>query len=177
MSSEVVITAVSVYPPDKTPYVNLYDETGRRWGVYKDRASSIVQNGTYRVLEYDTKEIAGKTYYTIKRFETITNAPAPKTNGAAPASAAVVPSRRVEDNTTRMDIFICGAMNNLLSNPNSNPMDMQLMDIVERLQTFKQAWLAVFGPAPIVVKKPDPISTTQRPPVDNSDMGDESIPF
>jgi len=169
------ITVERVYQPrEGKKYGSVKDTTGKFWDVWYQSLPDFTAGGTYIINEAASREYDGKTYWTIKKYQKVVSSSAPKTNGAA------APSHTFDDNTRRMDIFICGAMNSILSNPNTStgPLDLRLMDIVELLQTFKQAWLAVFGPAPIPVKKPDLISTTTAPPPQhNEDMNDDRIPF
>ena len=173
--TDITITAAKVYPPDKTPYAQIIDQTGKRWGLYKERAGLVQQGGTYVITDHEEKEIGGKTYYTIKKFQTVVNGSTPPAS-SAPAAA---PSQRVDDKQRGIEMAVCALMKACLENPSINPFDLSVMDHVEQLQKLRQAWLGVFGPSPLPrVNRNDPISTgpsgTGGNP--NSDLNDD-IPF
>lgn len=158
------------------------DTTGKTWYIDPNDLTSVVQGGTYVIQQYDTfRTQDGKTLYTIKRYQTVVGgnggqrmAPQQRSYGQ-PAPGSSHPSPPPNDNERRMDIFICGAFNNMLSNPNVQPADLQMMDMIDILNKLKGAWLGVFGPSPL----PQRGAQQHSPPPQhrNEDMGGDEIPF
>jgi len=174
--ADITITAAEVRQPaqgKKTGVVK--DQSGKSWLVWPDKLALIQQGGTYRITDYKTSEFRGTTYYTIVQFELV---------GRPTASPPRIPPADGSDNVRRMDIFICGAFNNLMANPNINPAEMTMMDMIDHLHKFKGAWLGVFGPSPLprrVQAQPNgqvplPLNPSGPTAHQNDDMNDE-IPF
>ncbi len=164
----ITITVADIRPPaEGKKQGSVIDSTGKRWGVWKDKIGDFKQFATYDVLEFDTNEFMGKTYYTIKKFVLKSE---PVSSGVLiPAvGASYTPP---DQNRTRMDIFVCGAFNNIMANPNVQPFDMTPKWAIAVINTLKEAWKATLGPDAKEPVKADPISTG------NADMNNDSIPF
>jgi hypothetical protein len=174
--ADITITVKEVRPPSPGKQKGvLIDASGKWWLVQPQDMNSFSPGYSYRITEFDTfTGNTGRTFYTIKQFQSIVN----NGNGAAPrAPAPRTSSPPADDTARRMDIFVCGAFNNLLSNANVNPLDLKMMDMVSILNDLRSSWLGVFGPSPLPRQQPrkeDPISTSQQR--SNGDMDDE-IPF
>ena len=169
-------------PGKKTGVVT--DMNGRRWGAFPEVLGIMQPGGVYQI-EYVVRNWNGRSYNNITKAapgqagqpdgQQFMAPPRPQ----APQASRPAPS--FDDNARRMDIFVCGAVNNYLSNPNINPKDITMMEMIDLLHKFKGAWLGVFGPSPIPRPGPKPAAPTQQQqpapaPAPNDDMNDE-IPF
>lgn len=165
---------------------SITDHTGKKWGAWPELLKTVMINQTYKVNRYDTNEYMGRTYYTLKDLVMVTNANEPNQtqgnyniNNNTPQlnSGGVSPHRAfgMDDGQRRLDIFVCGAFNNIMANPNINPSALQMMDMIDILHKLRSAWMGVFGPSPLPrqVNRPDPISSG---PQDAGNVNDR-IPF
>lgn len=155
---EIRITVADVvYPAPGKKQGKVIDHTGKEWYVWGDKLSGYNRGGNYVISKYKTSEFKGKTYYTIEEVS-----PA----GAGIGMAGPAPARPMApspvaafDHERRMDIFICGAFNNIMSNPNVNPALLQAADMIEFVKRLKATWM----------------TTLSGPPKPGSDMND-SLP-
>lgn len=147
------------------------DTTGKWWLVWPNMLSQFRPGGTYSIDDYSTSEFKGKTYYTVK-------AASPSAAPPRPVSVVTNAPNSAYDNARRLDIFVCGAFNNLMANPNVSPNDMTMMDMVDVLHKLKGAWNGVFGPSPLP-QRTGSISTgvpANQSLNQSNDMNDD-IPF
>lgn len=139
------------------------DQSGKKWVVYADKIGQFQQFQTYDIVS-KTISFNGRT------FDTIESATTGSTGGQSPQPTPT-PNRPQgqsyvsNDEQRRMDIFVCGAFNNLMANPSVNPVELSEADMANCINSLKKVWKATLGP------KPDPISSSTNP-----DMNDE-IPF
>lgn len=157
-------------PGKKTGIVE--DTTGKWWGVWPDKLGNFKAGLSYQITDFDSREFNGKVYYTIRQATPISGLQGQQAaQNRMSAGAASPRSQGSDDGQRRLDIFVCGAFNNLLSNPNINPVDMSMMDMIDILHKFKGAWMGVFGPSPLpVARRPDPISSGPSDPALNDDI-------
>src|SRR6267154_5091184 len=115
MNTVVITVATIRYPEAGKKMGAIIDSTGKRWGVWPDKLPGYQQNRSYEVA-YKASDFKGTTYYTIETATPIGNGGAP---GLILPRPPIPESRPApSDDQRRMDIFVCGAFNNLLSNPN-----------------------------------------------------------
>lgn len=184
---DIDITVAEVRQPEpgkKTGKIKATD--GKVWYVWADKIHEFFPGGSYKITDYSTyRTDRGATLYTIKAYQALSsNGAASRQGNSAVSRPQMQPSvGPVSNNEHRMDIFICGAINNMLSNTNVDPMALTMMDMVDAIHKFRSAWLAVFGPSPLPrqqTARPDPISsgtqTAQQGTIQHNDMDDE-IPF
>ncbi len=122
------------------------DINNQRWGVWPDKVAALQEGGTYEI-NFKSNDFQGKTYYTIETAVPVGNVPGaprlilPKSNGVAP------PPRQMEpvDDKRRMDIFVCGAFNNILSNPNFTP-QMEVAGLAAIVEVLRRVWQRTLGP-------------------------------
>lgn len=184
--STTIITVADVKPPAPgKKQASVIDSTGKRWGIKPEEMSNYRQFGTYEVERFKESYFNGKTYYHIESAFPVNTSSAStqavssyeKTafRDAPPPRPAYSYDTNYSDEQRRMDIFVCGAFNNILSNPEMSPSNMMAKDFIAIINNLKTAWKATLGPnadqyaAGMV--KPDPISSNKK-----DDMNDE-IPF
>ena len=156
---EIRITVADViYPAAGKKQGKIVDHTGKEWYVWGDKMAGYQRGGNYVINKYKTSDFKGKTYYTIEDV-------APAGGGIQSAPQRSIPETPIKlamapsDHERRMDIFICGAFNNIMSNPNVNPAMLQAADMMEFVKRLKATWL----------------STLSGPPKPGDDMND-SLP-
>jgi hypothetical protein len=184
--ADIQITVAQVQqPPPGKQKGSVKDVSGKYWFVWPQDLNAFQPGGTYRITDYDTYNAQnGKVYYTIKRYQQVVGV-----GGSGGASNQMPPPNRpmtptTDDSQRRLDIFVCGAVNNYLANPNINPDSLSAVDIVDIIQKFKQGWMGVFGPSPLprqVAQRQDPISSgsqrTAPGTVSHNDDMNDDIPF
>ena len=171
---DVAITVQKVsWPTEGKRVGSVTDTTGKRWGVFPDKLGGFVEGGSYTIKEYSAFTTNnGNVIHTIKVARPGGAAPSPSNGQSAPQSGPPP-----NDNQRRMDIFVCGAFNNLLANPSVKAGDLTQIEMIDILHKIKSSWVAVFGPTPIntpaAPQRPAPSSS---PRYENPDMNDD-IPF
>lgn len=167
------ITVASIeWPKPGKKTGTILDNMGRKWVVYADKINAFQQFHTYDIVP-KTIAFNGRTFETI---ESASPAPLGQGNQNGPASVRPVAqmSQPSNDDQRRMDIFVCGAFNNMMANPNFNVGEVNTQTVVELINILKQAWKQTLGPNAGLytagMAKPDPISSR------NQDMNDD-IPF
>lgn len=142
-----ITVADVVYPAPGKKQGKLVDQTGKTWQVWGDKMGGYQVGGHYLVKKYKTSDFRGQTYYTIE--EAIPVGAGPGTQQSAPAprptGQASGPAPTVTDAVRRMDIFVCGAFNNIMANPNTNPAMLQAQDMIEMIRRLKETWAKSFG--------------------------------
>lgn len=191
MNAPVNITVTDVQPPSQGKKKGVVKDTnGKYWYVWPDKIYDFQIGKSYNITGYDSFTTdRGTTLHTIRTYTEATSGRqggvVHSTISQPPQRTTSQPSIGVDENQRRMDIFICGAINNMLSNQNVQPMDLTMMDMVDAIHKFRSAWLAVFGPSPLprqqTPQRQNSISTgsiaaQQRTIQNNDDMNDE-IPF
>lgn len=148
--SGVVMTVTNIeWPQLGKKQGRITDSTGKQWGVWADKINHYQLNQTYEVT-FDTNEFKGKTYYVLKTATPVNGSRPPMNGGGAPSN----PTRVVVDNSKpfpsddsrRMDIYICGGLNNMMANPNIKPLELTAGDIANLTTKLKQAWKLTLGP-------------------------------
>ena len=161
MDIQITVADVKYPAPDKKQG-KVIDRTGKEWQVWGDKLANYHVGESYIVRKYKTSDFRGKTYYTIEEMVPAGGGAAPQYQPRpvpeTPIKLQVAPP--VSDSERRMDIFVCGAFNNLMANPNVNPAMLQAADMIEFVKRFKATWL----------------STMSGPPKPGDDMNDELPP-
>lgn len=155
----VTITIAGIQPPAPgKKQGKVHDTTGKSWNVWGDKLHNFAMGQSYSIT-YDTNEFNGAQFDVIKSFTPASGGPAQQAPQPAQPRA---PIQQYNPQPTAKDemIFVCGALNNSLSNPNINPMMMTGPDIIGLVEKFRMTWRNTLG-------------KTQS---NSSDMNDE-IPF
>lgn len=143
------------------------DQSGKKWVVYADKIGQFQQFQTYDIVS-KTISFNGRTFDTIESATTGSTGgqPQPGSGLTDPGHLPYKPQPRpTSDDQRRMDIFVCGAFNNMMANQHIDPHELSTPAMIAFISALKAAWKATLGP------KADPISSTTNP-----DMNDE-IPF
>ena len=127
------VTAKYVNPP-KAGQKNgsIKGEDGTLYIVNPKMLSQMQQGGMYK-LEWLDNDFKGNTYHIVQSVEAVAQ---------AKATAA--------QDATSERIFVCGALNAALSNPNVTPLGT---DIEGFVRTLRAVWDATFGAPPEAPKK------------------------
>ncbi len=167
----IVITVANVLPPGQgKKQASIIDDTGKRWGIAVTEMGNFRQFGSYEILRFKENVFQGKTYYTIEQSVPVTGNPN-VSPPPSPMQSAVNSGSYVNTNDQlRMDIFVCGAFNHMMSNPSINPMDITGETLVFTVERLKAVWKKTLGP------QPDPISSTKARGGSDREL-DDHIPF
>lgn len=140
----------------------VFDTTGKMWLVYEEKLPLYRQGESYLITKASSNAFSGRTYYTITEMQPVSgNYGAGGGRAATQAATAYDPrAREREEQNRSMHIFICGAFNNIMSNPQVNPLMMSTDDMIQTISQLKTAWHNTLGGG-------------QKP---SDDMNDE-IPF
>ncbi len=144
----------------------LYDSDGRRWGLWPNDIAKFSIGAHYKINEYTSSMFNGQEYLTISKFEMVggatTRIPPSGATQSAPAGSfqqpAPQPNLAAEHRSE--DIFVCGALNNILSNPSVNPLAISPAQMIGIVNMLRQTWS----------------NTLKRSQSNNNDLNDE-IPF
>ena len=165
MQGTVITVAEIISPqPGKKQY-SVIDMGGQRFGVFADHIGEYAIGCQYRIDKVKNSDFKGKTYYTLEESTYVgggvADGPAPTPPPqqraapprAAPPVSAVQPVRQpawvpqppvhvgnAADDARRMDIFVCGGLNNILSNPNVIPDNLQVADVIRFTNMLRAAW-------------------------------------
>lgn len=159
--SDILITVAEIkYPEPGKKQGAIYDTAGNRWGVWADKLENYAIGQSYSISEYDTYDFKGKSYHTIKKASRVASAGAPQPSyapvrqappqfvpQAAPQAMPQQPPVPTPDYQAIKDIhiFVCGAINNTLSNPNVNPLSLELTDLIALMNKYQTAYRNTLG--------------------------------
>lgn len=186
MAFEITVESIKAPDPGKKKAMVKTTE-GRYWFVWADKMHDFQPGARVSISKYDSwTSPQGRKYNTATEYQVLSCASQAVVQGPLPTypqrQQAVTPPP-VEDDKRQLNIFVCGAFNNFMSNPNIDPREMKMVDMIDVLHKFKGAWLGVFGPSPLPrQQRQDPISTGASNGVQggsmnhNDDMNDD-IPF
>lgn len=162
---EATIVAAKVFRPKpgkKRWTIVTPDET--LYGAMPDIASRFREGGTYEI-GYKVDHFAGKDYLVIEGAREV----------AAPTAAPATGSSGkygAKDDETAERIFVCGALNASLGNPNFTPTELGGDALVAMVKRFRAVWAATFG-AP----QAQPTPAQKAPPEPKIDDMNDEIPF
>lgn len=164
MTQQIVIREIIPPSPGKKQY-QLIDTSGQRWGVFPDHIQDYQVNGVYKVIEADSRPFNGKIFTTLKSAEFIGmesgEIPLPSNRPvqhAAPAPQRSYPQRSAAprsfsrpsvsgggDTARDRHIFVCGALNNILSNPNTHPAELNTQKLTSMIRMLMEAYRYSLG--------------------------------
>ena len=141
----VVITVAGIVPPGVgKKQGKIHDTTGKSWNVWGDKLHNFAMGHTYSIT-YDTNDFNGAKFDVIKTADHVGSAPANVMN-PPPAQARTQPTTYSPQPSNRDEqIFVCGALNNAMSNPNVNPMMLTGPDVIGLVEKFRMAWRNTLG--------------------------------
>ncbi len=184
MTTTITVHQVEPRPGKKQGIVK--DTEGRSWYVWNDKLHYYQVGASYDVLETKSAELNGTTYVTIAKSVPVGGgvaAPAPRAAAPAliphpiltqqaklPMAAPPKPDHSADD-ARRMDIFVCGFMNNLASNA-GHPISLEKGYLISLIEDLKEVWAKTLGPQARMQSKPTPPKSSAS----QGDM-DDDIPF
>lgn len=162
----IVVATIAPRPGKKQGHV--IDSNGGKWNVWNDKLHNYRAGVAYDIT-YEENDFNGTKFYVIKNADPSGQQsssgqgggpgvlqPRPSTSPAAP----VYPTAKDEA------IFVCGALNNAIANPNVQPMILTVTELATFVSTLRQVWRGTLG-AP----KPQAAAQQQQNPMD------DEIPF
>jgi len=152
--TEITVAYVNS-PRGNAKSATIKDTGGAYYGIDPKWQSQFTPGVTYK-LEYDT-DPTGK-YRNVKRFKAIGGAPAPAGHAASDPGLAE-------------RIFVCGALNAMLSNPNTRPLELNIGQLTALTNVCRDAWVLTFGKGR---EDLPPEQTTKAAPRDDMD---DSVPW
>ena len=159
----IVVDKIVPPKPTKKRYT-LVTPDEKLYGAMPPIAERMKVGGTYDVF-YKEDHFGGKTYLVIEGSTEVAGAP----KAAPQPAAAPVAKYGNQDMATAERIFVCGALNAVLSNPNLMPGELGATDIAGYVVSFREAWRLTFGAK-------DSVTTPAKVESRRDDMDDE-IPF
>lgn len=166
MNQQIIIREIVSPQPGKKQY-SLIDTSGQRWGVMPEDRGQYTVGGIYEVVDSKSSVFQGKTYVTLNhaKFIGMEDGSVPLPGGGPAPSYSPPPQRFAAPRTTAarsapprqtftpqpsnaskdMHIFVCGALNNILSNPNVNPLELTAPKLINIVQQLTTAWRQTLG--------------------------------
>lgn len=154
MSEIITVADVRAAAPGKKE-ASVIDNMGKRWGIHPNEMGNYRQFGTYEITKFKTREFQSKIYYTIEEAKAVSSERTIiPTSFQPPASArpAANPYTPPNDDMRRMDIFVCGAFNNMMANPCTNPQELTTTGMAAFVNALKSVWKLSLGPQAQEVK-------------------------
>ena len=141
---ETTITVAEIIAPQPGKKMwKIADSVGGQWQVWADKVQSYTRGMTYNI-DYEVSNFKGTEYRTIKRnLGSTGGSPAPQQFTAQGATQqhgqrAAAPAPMTDPRGR--DIFICGALNNTLSNQNVNPLLLNENEVRGLVDMFGKVW-------------------------------------
>ncbi len=120
----------------------IQDTNGSLWNVWGDKLQNYREGVTYDIT-YEEGEFNGHRFNTIKTANPSIAGqqyvPTPAAVRPAPPSAAIPPNAKDEM------IFVCGIVNNSMSNANINPFEITLTELTAMVDKARSAWRNTLG--------------------------------
>lgn len=139
--SDVVITVASKVPPSAANKPGrIVDTTGKQWDAW-EAYPNLIEGQSYILKKIKTRQWNNKTFFTI--IEAMPMVSAPQT-GVPPGTFIPTPPPMPPYTKDEM-IFVCGGLNNILSNPNTDPGQLKAENVIEYVNGLRRAWRNTFG--------------------------------
>jgi hypothetical protein len=183
--SEIITVAGVTYPAAGKKQGKIQDTQGRSWQVWADKMGQFQAGQSYEILTSKTTTFNGAVYVTVGEFRALTPGagmaqpsfppPMPATPPVAqqpfypaaspppmpaPQQAVAAP---ISEHVRRMDIFVCGAVNNALANQNVNPLSVNPEIMMQFITMMKEVWKKTLGPN--AGQAQPPVTQAAPPPV------------
>ena len=139
-SSTITIKFINPPGPGKKN-ASIKDTTDDFYLLEPAIADKLSTGGTYNV-DYRTNTFRGTTYKIVEKIEPVT------ASGGAAAQSNVVKGvfgGKVDDKIAAERIYVCGIVNNIMSNPGLNPDSLTKAYLVNMTQMARDAWQETFG--------------------------------
>lgn len=151
--TQATITVAGIHPPGiGKKQGHIIDTTGGKWNVWGDKLHNYREGVTYDIT-YEVNEFNGAQFSVIKSVRPSNAAPGPQPQrqndgwpGPQPRQASA-PSAQVAFSPKDEMIFVCGIINNSLSNTNINPFEITPIELIDMINKARQAWRNTLGKA------------------------------
>ena len=142
---QATITVAGITPPAiGKKQGHIIDSAGSKWNVWGDKLQNYRIGGTYEIT-YDQNEFNGKTFNVIKSANPSNAAPSqPSRVEQKPADGWPGPIQQQPSAKDEM-IFVCGVVNNAMSNTNINPFEITLTELIAMVDKARSAWRNTLG--------------------------------
>jgi|SRR5882672_826516 len=144
MNTKTITVSAIEWPQAGKKMGAVIDSTGQRWGVWPDKLPGYQQFRTYEI-GYKSRDYQGKTYYSIETATPL-NGNGTVTGLIIPKSAPTRQQDESFDDKRRMDIFVCGAFNNIMGNPGVQPTMLSNSQLIDIVNDLKKVWKLTLGP-------------------------------
>lgn len=154
MSNFVITVADKKPPTGRAKTWKVYDSTGKMWLVWPEKADEMQIGANYVINRYSQRQWNNQNYNTIDEFSPAGGAaqamPQQATNSPyqqAPQQTTAAPTYRpapVSDNKDE-HIFVCGALNNIMANPNTPALTMTVTERIRLVNDLRTTWRNTFG--------------------------------
>jgi len=143
---EATITIAEIQPPAQGKKMfTAFDTQGGRWQIWPDKSHLYAAGRTY-TIEYQSSNFKGTTYNTITK-----QLGAQGVSGGGqltpmaaqhPGPAQIRPPAPAQADDRGEDIFVCGAINNILANPSVNPLLLNEEELKGTVLMLRRVWAA-----------------------------------
>lgn len=122
----------------------IQDTSGAMWNVWGDKIQNYREGVTYDVT-YEEQEFNDRKYNLISKG-TPSNA-APRLAAQPKSDGWPGPAPQISMTGTPKDemIFVCGVVNNAMSNTNINPFEITLTELIAMVDKARSAWRNTLG--------------------------------
>lgn len=144
MNNASITIAQVLLPEPGKKQGKVIDTLGNKWNVWADKLQNYRIGVSYDI-KYEENEFNGKTFSVIKTANPSNNPP------AHPARAAQKPTDGwpgpilQQPNAKDEMIFVCGVVNNAMSNTNINPFEITLTELIAMVDKARSAWRNTLG--------------------------------
>lgn len=122
----------------------IQDTEGNKWNVWGDKLQNYREGVTYDII-YETSEFEGHHFNVIKTANPASG-PTPQPRTAPLLQAGTHHTTQAPSAKDEM-IFVCGIINNSLSNTNINPFELTATELIAMVNKARQAWRNTLGKA------------------------------
>ncbi len=141
---QTIITVAGITPPGVgKKQGHIIDSEGNKWNVWGDKLQNYRMGVTYDII-YEENEFNGKTFNVIKTAVPSNAQPVQPQRQAPQAAPPQVHGFSPKDEM----IFVCGALNNAMANPNSDPFRVQTTELITFINLLRTAWRNTLGKPP-----------------------------
>ena len=142
--SNIVITVANKQPPTgRAKTWKVYDTTGKMWLVWPAKVAEMQIGANYTINRYSQRQWNGQTYNTIDEFTPAGGSYQAPQQTSMPMSQ---PQRYATPSDNKDEhIFVCGALNNIMANPNTPALTMTVTERIRLVNDLRTTWRNTFG--------------------------------
>lgn len=141
--SQATITVAGITPPEPgRKQGKITDTEGNRWNCWADKLQNYRMGVTYEI-NYETNEFNNKKFNVIKTANPSNAAPRPAAQPKSDGWPGPQPSLAASPKDEM--IFVCGVVNNAMSNTNINPFEITLTELIAMVDKARSAWRNTLG--------------------------------